>query len=175
MSGKLSVFNFHKAEVKKLIENEVSLYKSPVEKEQAFLKWALKNVFFKTETDFSIVNTPHDLGIDAFFELDIEDVWIIRSRYGASHSMEAVNQFSKDFYDFKSIEIDNLDAKLRVLGKLIRDGRKAILVYVTNNEASEDEKHNALELSMTIFDISEITYEMFYRNEEYGEAADFIG
>ena len=175
MAGKLSVFDFHKAEVKKLIEDEVSLYKNPVEKERAFLKWALKNVFFKTETDFSIVDAPHDLGIDAFFELDIEDVWVIRSRYDTSHSMDAVNQFSKDFYDFKSIEIGNLDAKLRPLGKLIREGRKAVLIYVTNNEASEDEKHNALELSVTIFDISEITYEIFYRNEEYGQAADFIG
>jgi len=170
----LSVFDFHIADVKKLIEDEVSKYKETTEKERAFLLWTLKNVFFITETDYFIIDAPQ-LGIDAFFEPDIEEAVIIRSRYGASHSVKAVNQFSRDFSNFESIRIEKLDARSRVLRKLINEGRKAALVYVTNNEVSDEEKHNASELGVTIFDISEITYEMFYRNEKYGEAADFIG
>jgi len=171
----LSVFNFHITEVKKLIEDEVAKYKDPVEKEPAFLKWTLKNVFFLTEADYFIIDAPHDLGIDAFFEADIEEVVIIRSRYGTSHSMEAVNQFRKDFSDFESIGIEKSDAKSRVLRKLISEGRKAVLVYVTNNEVSEKAKLDAFEIGVTILDINEITREMWSRNEKYGEAADFIG
>lgn len=171
----MSIFDNHRIEVKKFIEEAVSKYESAVEKERSFLKWILENVFERTEADFFIVNASNEVGFDAFFEIDMEEVGVIRSRYGASHTMKAINQFDKDFSNFKSIGVEKLDAKLRILKNWINEGRDVNLMYFTNNKVSEDERHNAFKLGIKVFDIDKITYEIWCRNAECNEAVDFTG
>ena len=74
--------------------------KSEVEKGNNFLQWILTRVFEATEDDAAdaIVDGANDLGIDAYLPVDFSDntVRLFQSKYGTSHSLEAIAKFKED-------------------------------------------------------------------------------
>ena len=74
--------------------------KSEVEKGNKFLQWILTRVFEATEDDAAdaIVDGANDLGIDAYLPVDFSDntVRLFQSKYGTSHSLEAIAKFKED-------------------------------------------------------------------------------
>lgn len=155
-----------RSQLRSLIDEEVSRYEDPTEKGQAFLKWVLKNVFEKAEDESSIIDAPYDLGIDTYFESGEEDIYVVQSKYGASHSINAINQFAKDFENFQSVEIEKLNVKLHDLRKWLREGRKVRLIYITDNQVTEQEKQNALKIGIDVYDIDRIAQEIWSRSIE---------
>ena len=84
--------------IKQSIENEISKATNNVEKGNLFLKWVLTKVFHATndDADVCILDGPNDQGIDAILEVQGSDMSFFRifqSKYGQSHSVDAIRAF----------------------------------------------------------------------------------
>lgn len=154
-----------KLHLRSIIDKEVGVYEDPTQKGHAFMKWVLKNVFEKAEDEFLFTDAPYDFGIDTYFEQD-DEVYVIQSKYGAAHSVSAIIQFKKDFEDFKSTDIGKLNLKLHDLKKLVHQEKPTKLIYVTDAEATIEEKEEAKRLGIDVYDINTIAQEMWKRNVE---------
>jgi hypothetical protein len=154
-----------KSHLRNVVDREVEVYEDPSQKGHAFLKWVLKNVFEKSEDEFLFTDAPYDFGIDAYFEQD-DEVYVIQSKYGVAHSKSAITQFKKDFETFKSTDISKLNIKLHDLKKLVHQGKPVKLIYVTDAEATPEEKEEAERLGIDVFDINTIAQEIWKRNVE---------
>ena len=71
-----------------------------VEKGHNFLQWVLTRVFEATEDDATdaIIDGANDLGIDAYLPVDFSEdkIYLFQSKYGTSHSIEAIIKFRED-------------------------------------------------------------------------------
>jgi len=84
--------------IKQSIENEISKATNNVEKGNLFLKWVLTKVFHATndDADVCILDGPNDQGIDAILEVQGSEMSFFRifqSKYGKSHSVDAIRAF----------------------------------------------------------------------------------
>jgi len=84
--------------IKQSIENEISKATNNVEKGNLFLKWVLTKVFHATndDADVCILDGPNDQGIDAILEVQGSEMSFFRifqSKYGQSHSVDAIRAF----------------------------------------------------------------------------------
>ena len=83
------------------ISNSIKEYaesaQNEVEKGNNFLQWVLTRVFEATEDDATdaIVDGANDLGIDAYLPVHFSEGTgrLFQSKYGTSHSMEAIAKF----------------------------------------------------------------------------------
>jgi len=124
------------------IEKEVSKGgDNNVEKGHLFLKWILTKVFNATEDDAEngIVDGPNDQGIDAILEIqgtEMNFFRIFQSKYGKSHSVDAIRAFKAKINEFLEQKPNDLtqgrirDALINIKDK----GWDCEAVYVTNNQ-----------------------------------------
>ena len=77
-----------------------------------FLQWVLTRVFEATEDDATdaIIDGPNDLGIDAYLPVDFSEdkIYLFQSKYGTSHSMEAIAKFRQDVQSLRSRDITKM-------------------------------------------------------------------
>lgn len=113
--------------------------KSEVEKGNNFLQWVLTRVFEATEDDATdaIVDGPNDLGIDAYLPVDFSEgtIRLFQSKYGTSHSMEAIAKFKEDVRNLQNRDITKMRPELAHLVTQIREKNLKIeCVYVTDQK-----------------------------------------
>ncbi len=136
---------------------------SEVEKGHNFLHWVLTRVFEATEDDATdaIVDGANDLGIDAYLPVDFSDdkIYLFQSKYGTSHSMEAIAKFKEDVRNLQYKEISKMRPELARLVTQIREKNLKIeCVYVTDQKV-EYQNQDSLE----IFDIEIIVQRLWDR------------
>ena len=136
---------------------------SEVEKGHNFLHWVLTRVFEATEDDATdaIVDGANDLGIDAYLPVDFSDdkIYLFQSKYGTSHSMEAIAKFKEDVRNLQYKEISKMRPELARLVTQIREKNLKIeCVYVTDQKV-EYQNQDSLE----IFDIETIVQRLWDR------------
>lgn len=146
-----------------MIDKIIEPYEDPTQKGHVFLKWALKNVFEKAEDESVFTDAPYDFGIDTYFEQE-DEVYVVQSKYGLSHSIEAIAQFKRDFKEFKQTDIGRLKLELHDLKKSVHEGKQVKLIYITNVEATQEEKEETTKLGIEIYDIKGMSQEMWRRN-----------
>lgn len=110
-----------------------------VEKGNNFLQWVLTRVFEATEDDATdaIVDGPNDLGIDAYLPVDFSEntIRLFQSKYGTSHSMEAIAKFKEDIRNLQNRDISKMRPELAELVTQIRQRNLKIeCVYVTDQK-----------------------------------------
>jgi len=119
--------------------------KSEVEKGNNFLQWILTRVFEATEDDAAdaIVDGANDLGIDAYLPVDFSDntVRLFQSKYGTSHSLEAIAKFKEDAKRLLTKDITKMRPELaQLVTKIKEKNLKIKCCYVTNQKVDyEDE------------------------------------
>ena len=119
--------------------------KSEVEKGNNFLQWVLTRVFEATEDDAAdaIVDGANDLGIDAYLPVDFSDntVRLFQSKYGTSHSLEAIAKFKEDAKRLLTKDITKMRPELaQLVTKIKEKNLKIKCCYVTNQKVDyEDE------------------------------------
>src|SRR5207245_11323278 len=86
------------------------------DKGQNFLQWVLIRVFEETEDDATdaIIDGPNDLGIDAYLPVDFSEgkIYLFQSKYGSSHSIEAITKFKEDVKRLPSKDISKMRPEL---------------------------------------------------------------
>ena len=84
-----------------------------------FLHWVLTRVFEATEDDAAdaIVDGANDLGIDAYLPVDFSDntIRLFQSKYGTSHSLEAIAKFKEDAKRLLSKDVAKMRPELAQL------------------------------------------------------------
>ena len=119
--------------------------KSEVEKGNNFLQWVLTRVFEATEDDAAdaIVDGANDLGIDAYLPVDFSDntVRLFQSKYGTSHSLEAIAKFKEDVKRLLEKDVTKMRPELaQLVTKIKEKNLKIKCCYVTNQKVEyEDE------------------------------------
>jgi len=119
--------------------------KSEVEKGNNFLQWILTRVFEATEDDAAdaIVDGANDLGIDAYLPVDFSDntVRLFQSKYGTSHSLEAIAKFKEDAKRLLGKDVTKMRPELaQLVTKIKEKNLKIKCCYVTDQEVEyEDE------------------------------------
>ena len=119
--------------------------KSEVEKGNNFLQWVLTRVFEATEDDAAdaIVDGANDLGIDAYLPVDFSDntIRLFQSKYGTSHSLEAITKFKEDAKRLLTKDITKMRPELaQLVTKIKEKNLKVKCCYVTNQKVEyEDE------------------------------------
>ena len=113
--------------------------KSEVEKGNNFLQWILTRVFEATEDDAAdaIVDGANDLGIDAYLPVDFSDntVRLFQSKYGTSHSLEAIAKFKEDAKRLLTKDITKMRPELaQLVTKIKEKNLKIKCCYVTNQK-----------------------------------------
>ena len=113
--------------------------KSEVEKGNNFLQWILTRVFEATEDDAAdaIVDGANDLGIDAYLPVDFSDntVRLFQSKYGTSHSLEAIAKFKEDAKRLLAKDITKMRPELaQLVTKIKEKNLKIKCCYVTNQK-----------------------------------------
>jgi hypothetical protein len=113
--------------------------KSEVEKGHNFLQWILTRVFEATEDDAAdaIVDGANDLGIDAYLPVDFSDntVRLFQSKYGTSHSLEAITKFKEDAKRLLSKDITKMRPELaQLVTKIKEKNLKIKCCYVTDQK-----------------------------------------
>ena len=113
--------------------------KSEVEKGNNFLQWILTRVFEATEDDAAdaIVDGANDLGIDAYLPVDFSDntVRLFQSKYGTSHSLEAIAKFKEDAKRLLSKDITKMRPELaQLVTKIKEKNLKIKCCYVTDQK-----------------------------------------
>jgi hypothetical protein len=113
--------------------------KSEVEKGHNFLQWILTRVFEATEDDAAdaIVDGANDLGIDAYLPVDFSDntVRLFQSKYGTSHSLEAIAKFKEDAKRLLSKDITKMRPELaQLVTKIKEKNLKIKCCYVTDQK-----------------------------------------
>lgn len=117
--------------------------KSDVEKGHNFLHWVLTRVFEATEDDASdaIVDGANDLGIDAYLPVDFSDnkIRLFQSKYGTSHSEEAIAKFKEDVRRLLSRDVTKMRPELaNLVTKIQEKNLKVECCYVTNQQVEYD-------------------------------------
>lgn len=113
--------------------------KNEVEKGNNFLLWVLTRVFEATEDDAAdaIVDGANDLGIDAYLPVDFSDdtIRLFQSKYGTSHSMEAIAKFKEDAKRLLSKDVTKMRPELaQLVTKIKEKNLKIKCCYVTDQE-----------------------------------------
>jgi hypothetical protein len=127
--------------IKEYAENS----KSEVEKGNNFLQWVLTRVFEATEDDAAdaIVDGANDLGIDAYLPVDFSDntVRLFQSKYGTSHSLEAIAKFKEDVRRLLAKDVTKMRPELaQLVTKIKEKNLKIKCCYVTDQKVEyEDE------------------------------------
>ncbi len=134
-----------------------------IEKGTNFLQWVLTRVFEATEDDATnaIVDGPNDLGIDAYLPVDFSEdrIYLFQSKYGTSHSMEAVAKFKEDVRNLQNRDITKMRPELAHLVTQIREKNlKVECVYVTDQKV-EYQSQDSLE----VYDIDTIVFRLWDR------------
>ncbi len=118
--------------------------KSDVEKGHNFLHWVLTRVFEATEDDASdaIIDGPNDLGIDAYLPVDFSEnkVRLFQSKYGTSHSNEAIVKFKEDVKKLLCKDVTKMRPELaNLVTKIQEKNLKVECCYVTNQSTGYDD------------------------------------
>jgi hypothetical protein len=134
-----------------------------VEKGYNFLHWVLTRVFEATEDDAAdaIVDGANDLGIDAYLPVDFSEnkIRLFQSKYGTSHSMEAIAKFKDDVKRLLQSDVTKMRPEIAHLVTKIRDKNlKVECCYVTDQKVEyENEK------LFEVIDIDEIVLRLWGR------------
>lgn len=137
--------------------------KSEVEKGNNFLQWVLTRVFEATEDDATdaIVDGANDLGIDAYLPVDFSEgtIRLFQSKYGTSHSMEAIAKFKEDVKNLQNRDIAKMRPELAHLVTQIREKNLKIeCVYVTDQKVEYQNQE-----SFEVYDIDTIIQRLWDR------------
>jgi len=136
--------------------------KSEVEKGNNFLQWVLTRVFEATEDDAAdaIVDGANDLGIDAYLPVDFSDntIRLFQSKYGTSHSFEAIAKFKEDAKRLLGKDISKMRPELaQLVTKIKEKNLKIKCCYVT------DQKVEYQDDLIEIIDIEKIIQKLWER------------
>jgi len=149
--------------IRESIKDHAEGAKNEVEKGHNFLHWVLTRVFEATEDDAAdaIVDGANDLGIDAYLPVDFSEnkIRLFQSKYGTSHSMEAIAKFKEDVKRLLKSDVTKMRPELAHLVTKIRDKNlKVECCYVTEQEVEyENDKY------FEIVDIDEIINRLWGR------------
>jgi hypothetical protein len=144
------------------IEEYAESGKSEVEKGNNFLQWVLTRVFEATEDDAadSIIDGANDLGIDAYLPVDFSDnkIRLFQSKYGTSHSMEAIAKFKEDVRRLLSKDVTKMRPELaNLVTKIQEKNLKVECCYVTNQPVEYDDE------TVEVVDINKIVRTLWDR------------
>ncbi len=119
--------------------------KNEVEKGNNFLQWILTRVFEATEDDAAdaIIDGANDLGIDAYLPVDFSDntIRLFQSKYGTSHSLEAITKFKEDSKRLLEKDITKMRPELAQLVTKIKEKKLKIkCCYVTDQKVDYDDE-----------------------------------
>ena len=136
--------------------------KNEVEKGNNFLQWVLTRVFEATEDDAAdaIVDGANDLGIDAYLPVDFSDntIRLFQSKYGTSHSLEAITKFKEDSKRLLEKDITKMRPELAQLVTKIKEKKLKIkCCYVTDQKVEYDDEF------VEILDIEKIIQSLWDR------------
>ena len=136
--------------------------KSEVEKGNNFLQWVLTRVFEATEDDAAdaIVDGANDLGIDAYLPVDFSDntIRLFQSKYGTSHSLEAIAKFKEDSKRLLGKDITKMRPELaQLVTKIKEKNLKIKCCYVTNQRVEYSDEF------IEILDIEKIIQKLWDR------------
>ncbi|MGI0102353.1 MAG: AIPR family protein [Nitrosotalea sp.] len=114
-----------------------------VEKGHNFLQWVLTRVFEATEDDATdaIIDGPNDLGIDAYLPVDFSEdkIYLFQSKYGTSHSMEAIAKFRQDVQSLCTRDITKMRPEIaRLVTQIQEKNLKIECIYVTDQKVDEE-------------------------------------
>ncbi|MGI0046406.1 MAG: AIPR family protein [Nitrosotalea sp.] len=134
-----------------------------IEKGHNFLQWVLTRVFEATEDDATdaIIDGPNDLGIDAYLPVDFSEdkVYLFQSKYGTSHSMEAIAKFRQDVQSLRTKDITKMRPEIaRLVTQIQEKNLKIECVYVTDQKVDEESYE-----SVEIHDIDVIIQKLWDR------------
>jgi len=130
--------------------------KSEVEKGNNFLQWVLTRVYEATEDDAAdaIVDGANDLGIDAYLPVDFSDntIRLFQSKYGTSHSMDAIAKFKEDSKRFLEKDVTKMRPELaQLVTKIKEKNLKIKCCYVTDQKVEyEDENIEILDIDKIV-------------------------
>jgi len=136
--------------------------KNEVEKGNNFLQWVLTRVFEATEDDAAdaIIDGANDLGIDAYLPVDFSDntIRLFQSKYGTSHSIEAITKFKEDSKRLLEKDITKMRPELAQLVTKIKEKKLKIkCCYVTDQKVDYDDEF------VEILDIEKIIQSLWDR------------
>jgi hypothetical protein len=136
--------------------------KNEVEKGNNFLQWVLTRVFEATEDDAAdaIVDGANDLGIDAYLPVDFSEntIRLFQSKYGTSHSLEAITKFKEDSKRLLGKDITKMRPELAQLVTKIKEKKLKIkCCYVTDQKVDYDDEF------VEILDIEKIIQSLWDR------------
>ena len=134
-----------------------------VEKGHNFLQWVLTRVFEATEDDATdaIIDGPNDLGIDAYLPVDFSEdkIYLFQSKYGTSHSMEAIAKFRQDVQSLRARDITKMRPEIaRLVTQIQEKNLKIECIYVTDQKVDEENYE-----SVEIHDIDTIIQKLWDR------------
>jgi len=134
-----------------------------VEKGHNFLQWVLTRVFEATEDDATdaIIDGPNDLGIDAYLPVDFSEdkIYLFQSKYGTSHSIEAIAKFRQDVQSLRIRDITKMRPEIaRLVTQIQEKNLKIECVYVTDQKVDEENYE-----SVEIHDIDTIIQKLWDR------------
>jgi len=149
--------------IKGSIKEYAESSQSEVEKGHNFLQWVLTRVFEATEDDATdaIIDGANDLGIDAYLPVDFSEdkIYLFQSKYGTSHSIEAIIKFREDVKNLPTKEIAKMRPEIaNLVTKIKEKNLKIECVYVTDQKV-ENENFEAVE----IYDIDTIVQKLWER------------
>jgi len=144
------------------IHDHVESAKSDVEKGNNFLQWILTRIYEATEDDAAdaIIDGANDLGIDAYLPVDFSEnkIRLFQSKYGSSHSTEAIIKFKDDVKRLLERDITKMRPELARLVTTIREKNLKIeCCYVTNQEVEYEDDE------IEIVDVNEIIQKLWDR------------
>jgi hypothetical protein len=144
------------------IEDHAENSKNEVEKGNNFLQWVLTRVFEATEDDAAdaIVDGANDLGIDAYLPVDFSDntIRLFQSKYGTSHSLEAIAKFKEDSKRLLGKDITKMRPELaQLVTKIKEKNLKIKCCYVTNQKVEYSDEF------IEILDIEKIIQKLWDR------------
>jgi hypothetical protein len=144
------------------IQDHAENSKSEVEKGNNFLQWVLTRVFEATEDDAAdaIVDGANDLGIDAYLPVDFSDntIRLFQSKYGTSHSLEAIAKFKEDSKRLLGKDITKMRPELaQLVTKIKEKNLKIKCCYVTNQRVEYSDEF------IEILDIEKIIQRLWDR------------
>jgi hypothetical protein len=130
--------------IRESIQEYAENSKNEVEKGNNFLQWILTRVFEATEDDAAdaIVDGANDLGIDAYLPVDFSDntIRLFQSKYGTSHSLEAIAKFKEDAKRLLSKDVTKMRPELaQLVTKIKVKNLKIKCCYVTDQKVEYDD------------------------------------
>ena len=145
------------------IREYVESAQNEIEKGHNFLQWVLTRVFEATEDDATdaIIDGPNDLGIDAYLPVDFSEgkIYLFQSKYGSSHSIEAITKFKEDVKRLPSKDISKMRPELAYLvTQILEKNLKIECVYVTDQKVENDDYY-----SIEVCDIDVIIQKLWDR------------